>query len=85
MHQLGPLDVLFTVAFLVAAVGVERLLRGRLHWLEDAFWPLRGLWRENHPTPARGVQEDDDARLSWGDGPGGEPPGGQPRSTRERS
>jgi hypothetical protein len=65
MHQLGPADVLFTVAFLAAALVVERLLKGRLHWLEAPFWPLIGMWRQNHPTRARGVQEDDDARWRW--------------------
>ncbi len=66
MHQLGPIDVLVTIAFFAVALAVERAMKGRLHWLEAAFWPLIGMWRENHPTPPRGVQEDDDAWWTWG-------------------
>ena len=65
MHQLGPIDVMVTIAFFAVALVVERAMKGRLHWLEAPFWPLSGMWRMNHPTPARGVQEDDDARWSW--------------------
>jgi hypothetical protein len=65
MHQLGPIDILVIIALFAVALVVERALKGRLHWLEAPFWPLIGMWRESHPTPARGVQEDDDARWSW--------------------
>jgi hypothetical protein len=66
MDSLDLVDVIAIVGVIALGLVLERLLRGRLGWLEAAFWPLIGMWRENHPTPAKGVQEEDPVRWHWG-------------------
>ncbi len=59
-------DVLAIVAVVAIALGLERLARGRFHWLETAFLPFGELRKMQHPDPPHGAQEDDDAHWNFG-------------------
>jgi hypothetical protein len=65
MHQMGPVDILLIAGVIAVGLVVERLLRGRLAWVEAVFWFSGRRSRENRPPRAKGVQEDDDMHWNW--------------------
>jgi hypothetical protein len=66
MDSFDLVDVLAIAAVVAIALGLERLGKGRFHWLETAFLPFVEMRKLQHPDPPRGVQEDDDVHWNFG-------------------